>query len=203
MSKGNIKIDRPKDGATIPTTFLVAEGHVEGGDCGLITGKLKQGNDVKHTQHALTDIGKYPWVIQFDDVANGEYYLEVTGVGANPDTIKITMGPKKTAREGFIPFRLVVTDPPDPNPPKPIIYPHDFTVSGTSDLAYPVSGQIGGPKLGTFLGTTLQGPPQDSNWTIQFTGIPAGNGYYITVSDTSGAGVQISPVNVVDSNVSK
>jgi hypothetical protein len=203
VSKGNIKIDSPKNGDKITSTFLVTRGHVEGGDCGLITGKLKQGNDVKYTQHPLTPIGQYPWVIQFDDVAKGDFYLEVTGVGANPDTIKISMNPKKQAPVRFGIFRLVVTDPPDPNPPKPIIYPHDFTVSGTSDLAFPVSGQIGGNALGTFFGTTLQGPPQDSNWTIQFTGIPTGNGYTITVSDTSGAGVQITPVNVVDSSASK
>jgi hypothetical protein len=192
---GTITICHPKDGETIHKPYFPAYGKTEG-DVGHLKGVLKDNQGkIAATGNPLKD-GRH-WVIAFEGVPPGEYTLEVSGVGAKPATSRFRVDPilivekaEKKAGKPRVPELLTTGDPP----PNSTVGP-SFVASGNSDQPYAVSGQMINGS-GTYNGTTLQGPPDSSTWYVQFTGVPAGTGYTLTVSDTEGYASQTPNLTV-------
>jgi hypothetical protein len=196
---GTIIIKFPK-GDKIPKHDFAAYGDTEGA-VGHVTGVLKnkQGTVVATGKTLMDPSPQSPhWAISFENVANGEYTLEVSGVGAAKpatstfcvevlDRERVEKGADKPVRE------VLNTSYPAPDTTFPS---NTFVVCGTSDQAFPVSGQMMDPTIGVFFGTTLQGPPQSSAWYIRFAGLPHGDKYALTVVDTEGAVSQTVPLHV-------
>jgi len=152
------------------------------------------------------------WIIIFEDLdscCHDDYILIVTAVGTkNKPASTFTVnnsadflalkppfpqgdgagGPPSAGAggRGVVPLQIVIT-------PFSGTQCSTFNAYGTSDEAYPVSGQLTLTGQPTQVGTTIYGPPNFTVWCIKFTNVPDGT-WTLMVQDTHGN--QSPPTNV-------
>jgi hypothetical protein len=181
---GKIIIQHPKEGETIKFASFSVSGITKDGPVGFIKGVLN-GQDVKYNGNTLSTPPP-SWVVFFENVAQGDYELVVSGTEAGVEPARRRVKVRPTHKIGIV------------SPQRGDRLCLNFTAFGTSDLAFEVSGQVSSPTVGTFQGTTLQGPPATPNWVIQFVGVAEtqASDYTLYVSDASGASNGVSNLDI-------